>query len=112
MTEQSKPQITVSSVLQDLKDGKTRDDIAEKYGISKAAVKRMFQHPQLKNKKTIKPKDEEFVLVDDVTETQEQAASETTDQSQPVEETTDEAQDSPEEAQDEQVQESDSNWSR
>ena len=62
-----KPQIRVSGVLEMLKNGKTRDDIAEHYGITKTAVKSLFQHPELKNKKTIVKKEDPFVLIDDVT---------------------------------------------
>lgn len=110
MTQENKPQISVSGVLQDLKDGLTRDGIAEKYGISKAAVKRLFKHPQLKNKKTIKPREEEFILVDDVTETTDQAAPETAEET--VAEAQEEVSEESEEAQDESVSQSDSTWQR
>jgi len=61
-----KKAITVSQVLQDLKDGLDRDAIGTKYGLKKFEVAKMFQHPKLKNKKTIKPREVSFELLDDV----------------------------------------------
>lgn len=60
--------ITVSGVLDDLKNGLTRDEIGTKYGLNKTQVKDLFQHPKLKNKKTIKPKVLPFILEDDTME--------------------------------------------
>lgn len=62
-TTQEKPQIKVSDVLAMLNDGKTRDDIANHYGITKPDCKRLFEHPSLKGKKTKKKPG--FILVDD-----------------------------------------------
>jgi hypothetical protein len=61
-----RPKIIASEVLQDLKDGLTREAIGEKYGLNKSAVKRLFQKKHLKNKKTIKPKEDPFDFVDDI----------------------------------------------
>lgn len=55
--------IGVAQVLQHLKDGMTREDIAEHYGITMAECKRLFQDSRLKGKKTIKKPS--YVLVDD-----------------------------------------------
>ena len=61
--------ITVSGVINDLDNGIDRDGIATKYGLTKAEVKIMFQHPALKGKRVKKNKIKElrFKLVDDVT---------------------------------------------
>ena len=55
--------IGVAQVLQDLKDGLTREDIAKKYDISASECKMVFMDPRLKGKKTIKKPS--FILVDD-----------------------------------------------
>lgn len=60
---ENKKVIGVAQVLQHLKDGMTRDDIGEHYGITKAEVKLLFQDERLKGKKTIKKPS--FVLVED-----------------------------------------------
>lgn len=66
MNDQRIP-ITASQLLQDLKDGLTREAIGEKYGFNKAQVKRLFNNPALKNKKTHKVHQDPFILIDDVT---------------------------------------------
>jgi hypothetical protein len=58
--------IKVSEVLNDLKNGLTREKIGEKYGLNKAQVARLFQHEKLKYKKTILP--DNFVVEDDTEE--------------------------------------------
>lgn len=55
--------IGVAQVLQHLKDGMTRDDIAKHYGITKSECKILFKDERLKGKKTIKKPS--FVLVED-----------------------------------------------
>lgn len=60
--------ITVSGVLNDLKNGLSREEIGAKYGLNKSQVKDLFQHPKLKNKKTIKVKSPAFILEDDTEE--------------------------------------------
>lgn len=60
---ESKKVIGVVQVLQDLKDGLTREDIAKKYGITNAECKLLFQDERLKGKKTIKKPS--FILVED-----------------------------------------------
>ena len=62
---ENKKVIGVAQVLQHLKDGMTRDDIAEHYGITKAECKLLFQHEDLKGKKTIKKPS--FIVVPDAT---------------------------------------------
>ncbi len=44
--------LTVSSILDDLNNGLTRDDIRTKYKMSPKDIKELFKHPKLKNKKT------------------------------------------------------------
>lgn len=67
-------QITVSQILEDLKEGYTRTpdsegydpeigSIMEKYNLTKRDIKSLFEHESLKHKKTRKPVG--FVLVDD-----------------------------------------------
>lgn len=82
---EEKIQLTVQGVLEDLQNGLTREDIGEKYGLNKAEVKRVFQHPKLKNKKTIKPREERFILID------EEEESSTADLKPEVEETQEES---------------------
>lgn len=101
MTQEVVPQITVSSVLQDLKDGLTREAIAVKYHLPKSEVKNMFQHPLLKNKKTITPKQPRFILIDDVTN---QAAAEQVAEQEEAEVEAIEADDASEESVEEQVE--------
>lgn len=61
-----KPQIKVSDVLNMLRDGNSREEIREHYGLNKADLKRLFLHPSLKGRRTrIKAG---FNLIDDVTE--------------------------------------------
>lgn len=73
-------EISIREVLNHLENGVTRvkdsagydpaiGSIQEKYELSVAEVKEMFQHPLLKNKKTKPPKS--FKLIDDVTEAKE-----------------------------------------
>jgi hypothetical protein len=62
-----KPQIKISEVQKMLKDGKTRSDIGVRYGINGTDVKALFQHPELKGRKTIVKKESSFVIIDDVT---------------------------------------------
>lgn len=62
---EDKKVIGIAQVLQHLKDGMTRDDIAAEYGITKGECKILFQHEDLKGKKTIKKPS--FVIVADAT---------------------------------------------
>ena len=48
--------ITVSGVIKDLENGLDRDKIAEKYNLTAAEIKIMFQHPSLKGKRVRKNK--------------------------------------------------------
>lgn len=63
--EQAKPTIVVSDVLKMLDEGKTREEIREHYGLSKADLTRLFKNPSLKNRKSRKKPG--FILEDDVT---------------------------------------------
>lgn len=62
---ENKKVIGVAQVLQHLKDGMTRDDIAEHYSITKSECKLLFQDERLKGKKTIKKPS--FIIVEDAT---------------------------------------------
>ena len=75
MAEERK-QISLRLVLEDLSNGITRKEgdigydaelgsIQEKYGMTKAQVDRLFKHPKLKGKKTRRPQDDGFDIVDD-----------------------------------------------
>tara|TARA_R110002126_G_C10453787_1_gene499791 strand:+ start:19 stop:387 length:369 start_codon:yes stop_codon:yes gene_type:complete len=68
--------ITVSGILEDLKNGYTRTtgekhylgdekSIQEKYGLNKSQVAELFTHEKLKGKKTISIKVPVFILEDD-----------------------------------------------
>lgn len=61
-----KIKITISSVLNDLANSMTREEIRDKYSLTNAQMKQLFQHPQLKGRKT-KQVNVLFELVDDVT---------------------------------------------
>jgi len=63
---QEKTQIKISDILAMLQNGKTRNDIAEHYGINMTEMKEIFKHPQLKGKKTKKPKELSYQLIDDI----------------------------------------------
>ncbi len=65
--KEDKREITVSGMLQHLQDGMDRKAIAAHYGITQAECKIHFQHPLLKNKKTIKAPVLTYTLIDDVT---------------------------------------------
>ena len=54
-------QIIVEDVLQMLKDGKTRAEIGEFYGLTAGGVKKLFTHPDLKGRRTHQKFD--FVVV-------------------------------------------------
>lgn len=62
---QDKIKIRIPDVLGMLKDGKTRDEIGEHYGLSKADTKRLFLHPDLKGKKTVKKRELPFEIVEE-----------------------------------------------
>ena len=64
---EDKKKITVSGMLQHLKDGMTRKEIATHYGMTQAECKIHFQNPLLKNKKTITAPVLTYTLVDDIT---------------------------------------------
>lgn len=59
--------ITVSGIINDLDNGIDREGIAQKYALTPAEVKVMFQHPSLKGKRVKKNKvaSLRFQLVDD-----------------------------------------------
>ena len=61
----SKQVIGVEQILQQLKEGMTREDIGKHYGLTKSEVKLIFMDSRLKGKKTVKKPT--FILVDDTT---------------------------------------------
>lgn len=61
-----KIQITISSVLNDLANGMSREEIRDKYALTNPQLKQLFQNPNLKGKKT-KQVNVLFEIVDDVT---------------------------------------------
>lgn len=67
-----KPEITVTGVLALLGEGKSRKEIAEHYGISGVDCKVLFQHPDLKGRKTKKKRELGFILIDDLNSETEQ----------------------------------------
>jgi hypothetical protein len=64
----SKIVIGIKQVLQQLKDGLTREDIALHYNISISECKQLFKHPELAGRKTIKKPS--FVIVADSSDEQ------------------------------------------
>jgi hypothetical protein len=66
-----KIQITISSVLNDLANSMSREEIRDKYSLTNAQLKQVFSHPQLKGRKT-KQVNVLFELVDDVTKVETQ----------------------------------------
>lgn len=52
-TERKEPiRLTIAQILEDLDNGLTRAGIGQKYDLSGADVSRLFQHAELKGKKT------------------------------------------------------------
>lgn len=66
MSEEQKI-VKVSEVLNALHSGKTREEVRVDLGISKAELRMLFQHPQLKGRKTTTSRATSFVIEDDVT---------------------------------------------
>lgn len=63
-----KVKLTVNGLLEDLEQGLTRPEIAEKYGLSMSSINKAFKHPKLAGKKAKSvPK---FILIDDEDEQQ------------------------------------------
>lgn len=71
--------ITVSGIINDLDNGIDREGIAQKYALTPAEVKVMFQHPALKGKRVKKNKvaSLRFQLVDDTATSQTTPSEET-----------------------------------
>lgn len=61
-----KIQITISSVLNDLANSMSREEIRDKYALTNVQLKQLFQNPNLKGKKT-KQVNVLLEIVDDVT---------------------------------------------
>lgn len=53
--------IVVEDVLEMLRQGKTRDEIGTHYGLNGVDLKKLFQHPQLKGRRT--HKEPSFIVV-------------------------------------------------
>lgn len=70
----NKVQIKISDILRMLKEGYTRKDLAEHYDITQTAMKKIFQHPELKGKRTMPKVEDPYVLIDDVNTPQEEPA--------------------------------------
>lgn len=64
--QENKVVLTISSILECLDNGMTREEIAEHFGISMKEVRQHFKHPKLKGRKPKKPMTS--VLVDDTEE--------------------------------------------
>ena len=52
--QDNRVKVSPKDVLAFLADGKTREEIRKHYGLSKSDMKRMFEHPDLKGRKTKK----------------------------------------------------------
>lgn len=73
--EKPKVRLTITQVKNDLALGIDRDGIAEKYGLTKGDVKKLFQHPSLKGLKVKTAPG--FDLVDDTVEDDAEEVAET-----------------------------------
>jgi hypothetical protein len=67
-TKKETPVIGIKQVLDMLSNGQTREEIRLHYGLNKTELGQLFKHPELKGKKTKKPKAAAFVIVEDETE--------------------------------------------
>lgn len=47
-------ELTISGLLEDLKNGISRAEMATKYGVTKAAIAEAFKHPKLKGHRVIR----------------------------------------------------------
>lgn len=101
-----RPRIVLSEVIKHLENGVTRlksdsaynaerGSIEEIYKLSGVAVKELFKHPVLVNKRVRVPKEPEFILIDDVTEQEETLNNQETSDSPETPESQ-ESQESPE----------------
>lgn len=52
--QDNRVKVSPKAILEFLADGKTREEIREHYGLSKSDMKRVFEHPELKGRKTKK----------------------------------------------------------
>jgi len=74
MSEQNKPVVKKSNILELLEQGKTRKQISEHYDLTMGDVRKIFQHPDLKGRK---PKSAPgFIFEDDIANTEPQPKSE------------------------------------
>lgn len=62
---QNKVPVSVPAIRQMLKEGKTRKEIQDHYGLSGVDMKDVFQHPDLKGRKTIVPREKGFFFIDE-----------------------------------------------
>ena len=62
-------QITISQIVEDLENGRDRQTIKAKYGLTADEVKMIFEHPKLKGMRVKKARTVRFTLVDDMQET-------------------------------------------
>tara|TARA_R110000796_G_scaffold231853_6_gene349939 strand:+ start:2432 stop:2758 length:327 start_codon:yes stop_codon:yes gene_type:complete len=64
MTE--KIQIKISDILRMLKEGLTRKELSVHYGVTQTEMKGIFQHPELKGKRTMPKVEATYTLINDV----------------------------------------------
>tara|TARA_R100000951_G_scaffold116698_1_gene129869 strand:- start:481 stop:849 length:369 start_codon:yes stop_codon:yes gene_type:complete len=63
--------LTLSGIISDLDNGLGRPQIKEKYELTAAEIKQLFQHPMLKNRRPKRALTKiSFTLIDDVTSTE------------------------------------------
>lgn len=62
-------QITISQIVEDLENGRDRQTIKAKYGLTADEVKMIFEHPKLKGMRVKKARTVRFTLVDDMQKT-------------------------------------------
>ena len=68
LKQETPAEITTSQIIEDLENGISRDGIKEKYSLETWMVTQIFQHPELKGKKTKKVRRLPLQLIDDTSE--------------------------------------------
>lgn len=61
-----KLKLSISQILDHLKNGKDRKAIKELYGLSHADMTALFNHPKLKGKRVVPQREPSFELIDDI----------------------------------------------
>lgn len=74
----AKVPLTIAQVLNDLENGVDRNQMKEKYGLTRADIIRLFKLPELKGKKVKREVEPGFIIVTEAEEAASHATSEAT----------------------------------